>query len=42
VIPDHEEAADDIEAWQLFTPDGLVLNYGPRGDRRLKRAADPL
>jgi hypothetical protein len=37
--PDEIDA--NYESWQLFTPDGLVLNYGP-GDRWvLKRASDP-
>ena len=32
---------DEVENWQLFTPEGLVLNYGPAGCWRLKRAGDP-
>jgi hypothetical protein len=32
---------DEVENWQLFTPEGLVLNYGPAGRWRLKRAGNP-
>jgi hypothetical protein len=42
VLPDHEGKDDDIEAWQLFTPDGLVLNYGPGERWELKAADEPL
>jgi hypothetical protein len=32
---------DDLENWEIFTPDGFVLDYGP-GDRWvLKRVTDP-
>jgi hypothetical protein len=41
VIPDHEGTDDDIQAWELFTPEGLVLHYGPAGRWRLARASDP-
>jgi hypothetical protein len=39
-IPDVED--DDLENWQIFTPDGFVLNYGPGHRWRLKRASDPV
>jgi hypothetical protein len=29
---------DDGESWELFTPEGLVLIYGPKGQWRLARA----
>lgn len=32
---------DDIENWSLFTPDGLVLVFGPRGRWKLVSATDP-
>jgi hypothetical protein len=35
-IPD-----DDMENWELFTPEGLVLSYGPRGRWQLGKATDP-
>jgi hypothetical protein len=41
VAPDHEGSHDDIEAWELFTPEGLVLIYGPRKRWQLCRAGDP-
>jgi len=31
VNPDHEGASDDLEAWELFTPERTILTYGPRG-----------
>lgn len=32
LTPNQEDGDDDaIEAWELFTPDGLVLTYGPAG-----------
>jgi Family of unknown function (DUF6188) len=40
VLPDHEGADDDLEAWELFTPEGLVLTYGPRGRWQLGRTDD--
>jgi hypothetical protein len=39
-LPD--EVDDNYETWQLFTPDGLVLNYGPGDHWRLKKASDPV
>ena len=38
-IPDEED--DAIENWELFTPEGLVLSYGPRGRWQLGKATDP-
>jgi hypothetical protein len=38
--PDEVDA--NYESWQLFTPDGLVLNYGPGEHWVLKRASDPV
>lgn len=29
VVPGAEEAADDPPNWELITPDGLVLEFGP-------------
>jgi hypothetical protein len=40
VIPTSVEG-DDIENWELFTPEGLVLTYGPRGRWQLGSADDP-
>jgi hypothetical protein len=38
-IPDDED--DAIENWELFTPDGLLLTYGPWGRWHLGKATDP-
>jgi hypothetical protein len=38
-VPDEED--DAIENWELFTPDGLVLHYGPYGRWHLNDATDP-
>ncbi len=38
-VPDEED--DAIENWELFTPEGLVLTFGPRGRWQLSRASDP-
>jgi Family of unknown function (DUF6188) len=38
VTPDHEGAGDDLEAWELFTPERTVLTYGPRGRWLLGRS----
>jgi hypothetical protein len=38
VTPDHEGAHDDLEAWELFTPERTILSYGPRGRWLLGRA----
>jgi hypothetical protein len=40
VTPDMDED-DDVENWELFTPEGLVLTYGPRGRWQLGSADDP-
>ncbi len=42
VTPDDDEGDDEaILNWELFTPDGLVLIYGPWGRWRLAKATDP-
>ena len=38
-IPDDED--DAIENWELFTPNGLLLTYGPWGRWHLGKATDP-
>jgi hypothetical protein len=38
VTPDHEGAFDDLEAWELFTPERTILSFGPRGRWLLGRA----
>lgn len=38
VAPDHCGAHDDIEAWELFTPERTILTYGPRKRWQLGRA----
>jgi hypothetical protein len=38
-VPDDED--DAIENWQLFTPEGLVLKYGPYGRWHMNNATDP-
>jgi hypothetical protein len=42
VVPIRDEEDDAIENWQLFTPDGFVLNYGPGERWVLKRASAPI
>jgi hypothetical protein len=37
----QEEPGDDLEHWDLFTPEGLVLVWGPDANWQLKRATDP-
>jgi hypothetical protein len=37
----QEEPGDDLEHWDLFTPEGLVLVWGPDASWQLKRATDP-
>lgn len=37
----QEEPGDDLEHWDLFTPEGLVLVWGPDANRQVKRAHDP-
>jgi hypothetical protein len=31
LTPNQEDDDDAIEDWELFTPVGLVLTYGPKG-----------
>jgi hypothetical protein len=38
LTPQREPAEEAIEDWELFTPDGLVLAYGPRGHWQLSRS----
>jgi hypothetical protein len=40
--PQEDETPDDPAYWQLFTPEGLVLNWGPCRRWKLKRAGDPV
>jgi hypothetical protein len=40
VAPKHEGAPDDLEAWELFTPEGLVLAHGPHGQWQLGSSDD--
>jgi hypothetical protein len=45
VVPfalDPAEVDESYESWQLFTPDGFVLNYGPGEHWLLKMAGDPV
>jgi hypothetical protein len=37
VTSKHEGSPDDLEAWELFTPEGLVLAFGPNGQWQLGR-----
>jgi hypothetical protein len=41
ITPVPDEGHDAIENWKLFTPDGLVLTYGPWGRWQLGNATDP-
>jgi len=44
VVPfalEPDEVDENYESWQLFTPDGIVLNYGPGEHWLLKQASDP-
>jgi hypothetical protein len=38
VTPIPDDDADAIENWELFTPDGMLLTYGPRGRWRYREA----
>jgi hypothetical protein len=38
VTPDHEGFNDDLEAWELFTPEQTILTFGPRGRWLLGRS----
>jgi hypothetical protein len=40
--PQEDEILDDPAYWQLFTPNDLVLNWGPCRRWKLKRANDPV
>jgi hypothetical protein len=41
LTPVQDDSDDAIENWELFTPEGLVLAYGPRGRWLLGQADDP-
>jgi hypothetical protein len=41
LTPIPDESDDAIENWEIFTPEGLILAYGPRGRWLLGRADDP-
>jgi hypothetical protein len=41
LTPVGDESEDAIEHWEIFTPEGLILAYGPRGRWLLGRADDP-
>ena len=38
-VPDEED--DAIENWELCSPNGIVLSYGPKGRWKLARADEP-
>ena len=40
ITPVADEEKDAIENWELFTPEGLVLSYGPKGRWSLAEAAE--
>jgi hypothetical protein len=42
VTVEPQEAPDDPANWKLFTPDGLVLVWGPGDSWALKRGTDPV
>lgn len=42
VAPAEQEADDDPPNWKLFTPEGLVLVFGPGGKWRFNRADEPV
>jgi hypothetical protein len=42
VVPAEQEAEDDPPNWKLFTPEGLVLVFGPGGHWQFNWAADPV
>ncbi|HEU5063422.1 MAG TPA: hypothetical protein VFT79_09770 [Solirubrobacterales bacterium] len=42
VVPAEQEAEDDPPNWKLFTPNGLVLVFGPGGRWQFNRADEPL
>lgn len=41
LTPIPDDADDAVENWEIFTPEGLVLAYGPHGRWLLGRADDP-
>lgn len=41
VVPAPQEADDDPPNWKLFTPDGLVMVFGPGGRWQFNRADEP-
>lgn len=41
VVPAEQEAEDDPPNWKLFTPEGLVLVFGPGGRWQFNRADEP-
>jgi hypothetical protein len=42
VLPCPQEADDDPANWKVFTPEGVVLVYGPGGSWRFRRGTDPV
>lgn len=42
VVPAEQEAEDDPPNWKLFTPEGLVLVFGPGGHWQFNRADGPI
>jgi hypothetical protein len=42
VLPEPEEPDDELPTWRLFTPDGLVLRFRPRGHWDLVLSSDPV
>ncbi len=41
LTPIPDESDDALENWEIFTPDGFILAYGPRGRWLWGRADDP-
>jgi hypothetical protein len=42
VLAEPEEPDDELATWKLFTPDGLVLRFRPRGLWDLVSASDTI
>jgi hypothetical protein len=42
VTVEPQEAPDDPVNWRLYTPEGLVLRWGPGDSWALKRGSDPV
>jgi len=42
VVPGEQEAEDDPPSWKLFTPESLVLVFGPGGQWQFNRADEPV